>query len=98
MEHKATLVREHDYTHEIRDAEGEWIWLGDEISMAVIFHNLTGENFAGKPPETYAQYLAWMRRSTAEAWPGRVNPLGAGRSIALAPINDQPVASHTFHG
>ncbi len=96
MESKATMARDRDYTHEIRDAEGEWIWLGDETSMSVIFHNLNGTNFAGKPPETYAQYLAWMRRFTAEAWPGRTDPLAPGSSIELACINGEAVARHTF--
>ena len=54
VEDKSKLVVRDAHTHEIRDGSGEWIWLGDELSMQVIFRNLTGENFAGKPATAYA--------------------------------------------
>lgn len=43
VEDKSKLVARGAHTHEIRDVSGEWIWLGDELSMQVIFRNLTGK-------------------------------------------------------
>lgn len=96
FEDKSKLVARDAYTHEIRDGSGEWIWLGDEMSMQVIFRNLTGENFAGKPATAYADYLSWMRHFTAACWPGRSDPLGPGRTIELAPISGTPIARFSF--
>ena len=96
MHTKAQLSRDRKYTHEIRDGSGEWIWLGDELSMQLIFRNLTGENFAGKPATAYADYLSWMRHFTAASWPGRSDPLGPGRTIELAPISGTPIARFRF--
>ena len=96
VEDKSKLVGRHAYTHEIRDMTGEWIWLGDEASMAVIFRNLSGQNFAGRPAAAHADYLAWMRHFTAHSWPGRQDPLAAGQTIELAPINGESIARHTF--
>lgn len=96
MQTKAQQGRDRKYTHEIRDAEGEWIWMGDETSMSVIFHNLTGENFSGRSKKCHEDYMAWMRRFHAEAWPGRGDALAPGKSIELAPINGTATARHTF--
>ena len=96
MHTKAQLARDREYTHEIRDADGEGIWMGDETSMSVIFHNLTGENFSGRSKQCHEDYLAWMRRFHDEAWPGREDALGPGKSIELAPINGTASARHTF--
>ncbi len=95
VEDKPQLVSRHAYTHEIRDSTGEWIWLGDEASIAVIFRNLSGQNFAGRPATAYADYLAWMRHFTAQSWPGRQDPLAAGQTIELAQINGESIARHT---
>lgn len=40
VEDKSKLVARDAYTHEIRDGSGEWIWLGDQLSMQLIFRNL----------------------------------------------------------
>lgn len=96
VEDKSKLVARGAHTHEIRDVSGEWIWLGDELRMQVIFRNLTGENFAGRPATAYADYLSWMRHFTAASWPGRSDPLGQGETIELAPINGTPIARHKF--
>jgi hypothetical protein len=96
MQTKAQLARDREYTHEIRDAEGEWIWMGDETSMSVIFHNLNGDNFAGLDKKRHEDYLAWMRQFNSKAWPGRDDPLGPGKSIEFAPINGAASARHTF--
>lgn len=96
MQTKMQVARGGEYTHEIRDADGEWIWMGDETSMGVIFNNLTGENYAGRDKQSHADYLAWMRHFNAEAWPGRDDPLSVGKSIEFAPINGPAVARHTF--
>ena len=96
VEDKSKLVARDAYTHEIRDGSGEWIWLGDELSMQVIFKNLTGEHFAGGPATAYADYLSWMRHFTAAAWPERSDPLGPGRTIELAPISGTPIARFRF--
>jgi len=96
VEDKLKLVGRHAYTHEIRDMAGEWIWLGDEASMAVIFGNLSGRNFAGRPADAHADYLAWMRHFTVLSWPGRQDPLGVGQTIELAAINGVSIERHTF--
>lgn len=82
----------HAYTHEIRDNMGEWIWLGDEASIAVIFRNLSGRTFADRPATAYADYLAWMRHFTALSWPRRQDPLGVGQKIEFAMINGESIA------
>ena len=96
IEDKSRLVGRHAYTHEIRDNTGEWIWLGDEASITVIFRNLSGQNFAGRPATAYADYMVWMRHFTAQSWPGRQDPLAAGQTIELAQINGESIARHTF--
>lgn len=96
VEDKSKLVARDAHTHEIRDENGEWIWMGDELSMQVIFRNLTGENFAGKSATAHADYLSWMRHFTAASWPGRSDPLGPGGTIELAPISGTPIARFRF--
>lgn len=96
IEEKAVLVTRRGYTHEIRDAEGEWIWLGDESSMSIIFHNITGRNFAGQPAERHLQYMEWVSHFVGVSWPGRANPFEAGSTIELAEINEKAIERHTF--
>lgn len=39
---------------------GKEFLTGDESSVAVVFYNLTGSNYAGKPHQEYLDYMAWM--------------------------------------
>jgi hypothetical protein len=64
--------------------------------MQVIFRNLSGQNFAGRPATAYADYLVWMRHFTAQSWPGAKTRSLTGETIELAPINGTSIARHTF--
>lgn len=64
VEDKSKLVAKDAHTHEIRDGSGEWIWLGDELSMQVIFRNLTGETGG-------AGYRYWLLHELARVQVGR---------------------------
>ncbi|KAK0039509.1 hypothetical protein Bpfe_031096 [Biomphalaria pfeifferi] len=85
-----------EYTHQIEDGDGEWIWMGPQFEMEVIFRNLTGENFEGKPAERHAQYLAQMRHSNGEAWPGRADPFEPGKTIKLVKLSGEVLKTHVF--
>ena len=84
------------HTHEIRSEDGEWIWMGGESDMALIFNNLSGRNFEGRPAQAYEDYMAWITESTREAWPGRANPFAPGKQIVLAEINGRQLDEHRY--
>ena len=83
VEDKSQLVGRHAYTHEIRDNTGEWIWLGDEASIAVIFRNLSGQNFAGRRPRTPT---TWRGCATSPRCPG---PSAKTRSLRARQSNSR---------
>lgn len=85
-----------EYTHQIEDGDGEWIWMGQEQEMSVIFHNLTGRNFEGQPAVRHEQYLAQMRHMHVEAWPGREDPYAPGATIRMSTLAGEVLATHTF--
>lgn len=76
------------HTHEILDGAGDWLWMGDESSMSVIFNNISGVNFEGRHNE-WLQYMAWMCSFHQEAWPGRDRPFKAGAEFRLARIGGE---------
>lgn len=80
------------HTHEIQDETGEWLWMGDESSMSVIFNNISGVNFEGRH-HAWLQYMAWMCWFHHQAWSGRASPFKSGAEIRLARIGGEQLGA-----
>lgn len=79
--------------HEIR-IDGTLLIKGDATDVAIIFNNLSGVNFEGKEPASYAQYLARM----ASHFFGKPDAIRHGQRLELAHVGGKVILEMTVGG
>lgn len=87
------------HRHEI-SLNGQMIMRGDELSMAVVFNNLTGRNFsrpAAWQQQTYAEYLQVIEHELGVVFAGGTLKLTDSSGMELKSFSMAPAVSKDLH-